>query len=644
MTAREWKLRSFIVAIMIVTTLITVFLVSAAVLLLRIPVIEAENQREVQLHANEYAAHVQVLLGGIESRLDVLANTHARLSPSQFEALLEQMAQGTRGIHALYLVARDGTVVAAGLGDNVEIFRGDILGSDLSATPLFRRVIDRGQRQWSDTYLSALSGNLTVGLATPAGPNHVLIGEVPLASVLNTVKMLAREYAPPLWVLDSRGEVMIETGNGPRAGRSNLKGLPILQAAGDGEARTADLEFGGKRYHAGVAYSEALHWHFVTTTPAGLDNPRVLSTVLIVVAAFGIAILVSIFLSPTWAQQLAAPLDRIVAQARETAQGGNGRWPRGRIAELNALSADLESMAGALRELNVELEHRVEKRTQALAESNESLSNTLARLEQAQHELVRAEKMAALGGLVAGVAHELNTPIGNGLMAVSTLSDQAREFRRTMQEGLRRSDLEHLLGSVEQATDIAARNLSRAADLVTSFKQVAVDQASSQRRRFELAEVVGEIAVTLGPSLKRTPYVLTTDVPAGLALDSYPGPLGQTLANLINNALLHAFDGRDAGHVHIAARLADDGMIEVDVTDDGKGIPAGLIGRIFDPFVTTRMGRGGTGLGLHIAYNAVTHVLGGSLQVDSAEGQGAHFRLRLPAVAPAAAAGDIHEV
>jgi signal transduction histidine kinase len=437
---------------------------------------------------------------------------------------------------------------------------------------------------------------------------------------------------------------MIETGNGPRAGRSNLKGLPILQAAGDGEARTADLEFGGKRYHAGVAYSDALHWHFVTTTPAGLDNPRVLSTVLIVIGAFGVAILVSIFLSPTWAQQLAAPLDRIVAQARETAQGGNGRWPRGRIAELNALSADLESMAGALRELNVELEHRVEKRTQALAESNESLSNTLARLEQAQHELVRAEKMAALGGLVAGVAHELNTPIGNGLMAVSTLSDQAREFRRIMQGGLRRSDLEHLLGSVEQATDIAARNLSRAADLVTSFKQVAVDQASSQRRRFELAEVVGEIAVTLGPSLKRTPYVLTTDVPAGLALDSYPGPLGQTLANLINNALLHAFDGRDAGHVHIAARLADDGMIEVDVTDDGKGIPAALIGRIFDPFVTTRMGRGGTGLGLHIAYNAVTHVLGGSLQVDSAEGQGACFRLRLPAVAPAAVTGDIHEV
>src|SRR5690606_33521249 len=111
------------------------------------------------------------------------------------EALLEQMAQGTRGIHALYLAKRDGTVIAAGLGENVEIFRKDILGSDLSATPLFRRVIEQGQRQWSDTYLSALSGKLTVGLATPAGTDHVLIGEVPLASVLDTVKMLAREYA-----------------------------------------------------------------------------------------------------------------------------------------------------------------------------------------------------------------------------------------------------------------------------------------------------------------------------------------------------------------------------------------------------------------------------------------------------------------
>lgn len=295
---------------------------------------------------------------------------------------------------------------------------------------------------------------------------------------------------------------------------------------------------------------------------------------------------------------------------------------------------DMRRFSNELRELNTELEARVQLRTEALAAANLDLSGAVATLRDTQGELVRAEKMAALGGLVAGVAHELNTPLGNSLMAVTALSDEVRQFRTLMLTGLRRSALESLLDSVEQATDIATRNLHRAADLVTSFKQVAVDQTSSQRRHFELREVVDEMVASLRPSFARTPYKIQVDVPNGLRLDSYPGALGQAIGNLIHNAVLHGFDGRARGTVLITGKRDELGIVVLSVADDGHGIPPDLLGRIFDPFVTTKMGRGGTGLGLHIAFNAVTHALGGSLSVRSEVAVGTTFEMRLPDTAP----------
>ena len=303
----------------------------------------------------------------------------------------------------------------------------------------------------------------------------------------------------------------------------------------------------------------------------------------------------------------------------------------------------LRAVEQELRTLNHDLEARVAQRADALATANEELSETLAQLRSAQTELVQTEKMAALGGLVAGVAHELNTPLGNGVMAISAVADETRRFRAALQGGLRRSQLQDWIDGLEQGCDIAGRNLRRAADLVHNFKQVAVDQTSSQRRSFELGEVVHELVVSLRPTFSRTPYRIVVDVPQhGLRLDSYPGPLGQALANLIQNAVRHGFDGRDHGTVRITAGRGEDQTIRLRVADDGVGIAPALIGRIFDPFVTTKKGRGGTGLGLHISYNAVVQLLGGTLTVDSAPGQGAVFEMRLAPVAPrtAPAAGS----
>jgi PAS domain S-box-containing protein len=280
-----------------------------------------------------------------------------------------------------------------------------------------------------------------------------------------------------------------------------------------------------------------------------------------------------------------------------------------------------------LRELNEALESRVAERTA-------ELSGALEHLQLTQDELLRAEKMAALGSLVAGVAHELSTPLGNSLMAANTVADQTRAMRRSVEQGLTRSALSTFLAEAETGSAIIERNLQRAAELVASFKQIAVDQSSSQRRRFDLAAVIDEIVMTMRPSFKRQPYRLETHVATDLVLDSYPGPLGQVLSNLIANALIHGLDGLAQGNIHITGHADGDQHVMLEVSDDGNGIAGDAQRRIFDPFYTTRLGRGGSGLGLNIVHNLVTHVLGGTITVISAPGQGTTMRMRLPRTAP----------
>jgi len=282
----------------------------------------------------------------------------------------------------------------------------------------------------------------------------------------------------------------------------------------------------------------------------------------------------------------------------------------------------------ALLQLNVSLELRVTERTH-------ELEAALSGLRQAQDELVRSEKMASLGALVAGVAHELNTPVGNAVLAASTLEGRQREFEAAMVGGLRRSELNAFLATLRETGAVLERNLQRAATLIGSFKQIAVDQSSYQRRAFELSEVVQEIALAISPTLKRSGVQLIEQVPLGLRMDSYPGPLGQVLINLVNNAVVHAFEeGGAVGCVRITAELAEGGHVRLCVSDNGRGIARQHLKRIFDPFFTTRLGQGGSGLGLHIVYTLVTGLLGGRIEVRSEPGQGTEFTIELPLKAP----------
>ncbi|MFS2007037.1 ATP-binding protein [Duganella sp. CT11-25] len=305
----------------------------------------------------------------------------------------------------------------------------------------------------------------------------------------------------------------------------------------------------------------------------------------------------------------------------------------GKVWAMGGISTDITDRKRSEVELiqyRDRLEELVQLRTGQMVEANKELAGSLETLQHAQDELVRSEKLAALGALVAGVAHELNTPIGNSLLAVSTLIDQTRSFSRATAEGIKRSTLQQFVDDVSSGGEIVLRNLHRAVDLVSSFKQVAVDRTTSHCREFLLSDLANEILLVLVPTFKKSGIAVRQEIPATIMMTSYPGPFGQVLINLINNGLTHAFEGRSNGEIVISASTIDGERVSIVVADNGAGIAPENMGRIYDPFFTTKLGRGGSGLGLNIVYNIVYGVLRGKIEVESELGVGTRFILTLP--------------
>jgi signal transduction histidine kinase len=279
---------------------------------------------------------------------------------------------------------------------------------------------------------------------------------------------------------------------------------------------------------------------------------------------------------------------------------------------------------------NKDLEDKVNKRTQALKDSNQELLSTLEKLHQFQGQLVESEKMASLGDMVAGVAHEVNTPIGLGVTASTLLADRLLEIKQAFEDKtLKSSHLKKFLIEGEENAAIIYRNLKRAAELIASFKKVAVDQSSEEERTFNINDLLNEVLLTLAPQIKKLPFIINIDCPDELVITSKPGPINQIIINLILNSIAHGFDEREHGVITITVGMASN-MLTIDYQDDGKGIEPSIINKIFEPFTTTKRGSGGSGLGLHLVYNLVTQALGGKISFQSEIDNGVNFKIVIP--------------
>lgn len=283
------------------------------------------------------------------------------------------------------------------------------------------------------------------------------------------------------------------------------------------------------------------------------------------------------------------------------------------------------------QELNSRLEEEVGQRTVALKEANTELIQTLEKLHQFQRQIVENEKMASLGDMVAGVAHEVNTPIGLGITASTMMLDRLVVLDQQFSDKtLKASSMKRFIEEGRENLNIIYRNLNRAADLISSFKQVAVDQSSEEARDINVKQLIEETLMSLRPRLKKVTHSIHIECNESLNVVSKAGPINQILINLIMNSLIHAFEGVENGQIDIIAALTDDKKLKIIYRDNGSGIPTSIKKRIFDPFVTTKRGQGGSGLGMHLVFNLVTQALDGNIKLESEPDKGVEFTLSFP--------------
>jgi signal transduction histidine kinase len=265
-----------------------------------------------------------------------------------------------------------------------------------------------------------------------------------------------------------------------------------------------------------------------------------------------------------------------------------------------------------------------------LEQQNEVLNQTLDTLKSAQAELVGQEKLASLGSLVAGVAHEINTPLGICVTATSHMVEELTMMKKQVDDDtLTKEGLLEFVDIFDQSLRIMTTNSQRGAALVRSFKQVAVDQSSESVREFDLRNYMDEILFSLQPKFKGKKIAIKIDCPTGIAMRTYPGALSQVLTNMLTNSLIHGFEGRNKGHIDIIAKV-DANMAYITYADDGLGMESDALEKLFEPFFTTKRGQGGSGLGTHIVYNLVTGPLAGSIKATSTPGHGLQYQMRFP--------------
>lgn len=461
----------------------------------------------------------------------------------------------------------------------------------------------------------------------------VLLAEVNLKYVWDVISQIEVGKTGYAYVVSREGDLIAHPDINLVLQRRNLKSLPQVQAALNKvpPPSTTLPNLAGESVFSSHASIPELGWIvFVERTAEEAYAPlyrSLLRTAVLLFLGLGVAVVASVVIS----RRVVRPVEQLRQGAARIGAGAlDYRIEVQTGDELEALAMEFNRMTAQLQESYSDLEQKVDLRTQELQVKNEELEMALHQVQEMQNQIIMQEKMVALGGLVAGVAHEINTPVGIGVTAASLIGEQTAAFRDLYQGGrMKRSDLERYLDTASQSSTMLLSNLNRAAELIQSFKQVAVDQSTEERRCFPVKAYLDEILLSLRPQLKRSSHEIIVHVNEGLQLDTYPGAFAQIVTNLVMNSLTHAFAPGETGKIAMDLTEAAD-QLEFTYRDNGCGIPAEHLEKIFEPFFTTKRGQGGSGLGLHIIYNLVSQKLGGTIHCESTEGEGVCFMMSFP--------------
>ncbi len=637
---RGWPLNLILSAQIIFVTLLPMMIVAVLFLTIFTPTLREDLERSHLALSRAIASQVQAQLTNAATDMDLLLSL-MQSTPSNREVtkLLDTFASNQNFYEALYWTDLQGLVQTVGLPVDKQFLRSNYVGLDMSRKRFFPRARDTMSKVWSGTFLSAVGGRLSVARVIPTSQG-ILIGEIAVDQLPMITANIASKHQMTVMIIDQYGQLIAHPDAGLSQQQLNLTHLELVSRGLTGEVLSLPFTFDQQRlFGSGITVKDPA-WLVIASQLEVTINQEQNTLIAILFITIFLGLLGAFIVSSFITRAIGHRFQVYTEQAKRLADG-NYRLPKpqySRIREFQGLGEDLVTTGKAIEQreqkilqLNADLEARVARRTDDLQHSNKELQSALRNLTHTQSELVRSEKLAALGSLVAGVAHELNTPIGNSLVAASSIKDQNKKVKSLAEDGvLKKSDFDRFLDDCEQGMEIVDRNLKRASELIKSFKQVAVDRSSSQKRVFELNQLIDEVLLTLHPQLKKSVAAINLDIDTQIYMESYPGAIGQVLTNLLQNAVVHAFEGLYTGEISISAKCRNDDTIQLIVKDNGVGIAKDAISKIFDPFFTTKMGQGGSGLGLNIVHNTVQNVLKGSISVKSEPQKGTEFTVIIP--------------
>lgn len=631
--------------------LVALVQVVVAVLIAKYQLYPQVEALQLQLNSTLAANTAQNTRQALNRPLTAVRAAQARLDALPVDApndavlpVLQQLVDASEAAESAYLLDGGGRVVAVAtgqLGGTTNNNRlDDRMGLDLSQSEVFRSR-DKAYLRISPIFLSAITDQPMVAVTGPTLGGALLVMEISL-SRLSQDKSSSRQPGGIQVLIVDNGGLIIADQYGHKSQQSSMLPVDVLHSLQGGDNAVFTLD--DTRWFASsspIAIG-TLDWRVIVMRPASAVYGPITNIVLLTVATTAILLLITLLVLVVFVRRIGRATEALGQNARVLESGEVPEYQDLAARELIEVDASLRSMAhtltqreAALKRSNEELEKRVMDRTRHLQAANAELERTLNQLETTQSELVQAGKMAALGSMVAGVAHELNTPMGNARLTATSMLARAQQLRQVVQSGqVSRSDLNQRALAFEEGAELIDRSLERASEIVQAFKQVAVDQTSNRRRTFSLQDLLHENQLLLSPRLNKANITVTTTLVDKLELDSYPGDLGQVITNLMENAMVHGYAGLSSGVIEIDISTPRTGWVSIRVRDFGHGIPKASLDKVFDPFFTTRLGQGGSGLGLSIVYTMVTRTLGGSIRVQSELGQGSCFTVDIPLHAP----------
>ncbi|MCK8058448.1 MULTISPECIES: ATP-binding protein [unclassified Fusibacter] len=529
------------------------------------------------------------------------------------------------------IIDRDGIVEFSYPEDN------NIIGFDNSSLEAFKKISSGVQEYWSKTYLGTVNNEVSIDYALPLG-DKTLVGTIHLKRFIELYSAVANTKDLIIGITDSTGTYILHTDYG------NVEQRITDPYVNKRILNYDKVSFENMDVYGTTLLSDYEDWHVVSYEPVSHIRDRILTYTIILSMIIFITILVVSVIASRIIHLIKASLQSVLDRTDAIAKGNYELIDSDNsFKEFEEISKNFSNMANQIKSredeildkneeilaMNENLETRVSERTLELTNINHELIATIDDLEATKAQLVEAEKLASLGSLVAGLAHEINTPLGIILTMITYEKSLIDELEHKIQsEQVSEIELKNYLQSIKESEELIYSNVTRTCDLINTFKDISKDQTQSELRKIQLSEYLESILISLKPKLKESKLQVNLEIQEEVEMITYPGSIYQVLVNLLFNASIHAYEN-NGGKIDLTIRKSED-KVRFIIQDYGKGIQSELISKIFDPFFTTARGAGGTGLGLNITYNIIKQILEGTIQCESILGQGAKFTIVLP--------------